>query len=167
MEEKGTIDTIFCTCNSHTISLLVSCPLFTRNLCISARGCPGAHVLVQQRRGSSPVTDACVQLAANLALFYSDARTERKSAVTCAEPKHVLKPPGAPLGAVQLRQESRVIVGYPDDVPDECHELRSESGQSADFYRTSNKSQNRKKTQVALQQKKDKAKQKKKQKKSQ
>ena len=54
-----------------------------------ARGQPGAHVLLQIRRGSPRPTDECMQFAANLAAFYSDARTERKAPVTTASPKHI------------------------------------------------------------------------------
>ena len=54
-----------------------------------ARGQPGAHVLLQIRRGSPRPTDECMKFAANLAAFYSDARTERKAPVTTASPKHI------------------------------------------------------------------------------
>jgi hypothetical protein len=70
-------------------------------------------------------------MCANLAAFYSDARTERKAQVTCAEPKHILKPRGAPLGAVKLRQELQSLVGRPHDAPDELKAARDERG--ADF----------------------------------
>ena len=60
-----------------------------------ARGCPGAHVLLCVRRGSVKPTDDDLQFAANLAAFYSDARTERRAPVTTAEPKHIQKPRGA------------------------------------------------------------------------
>ena len=71
-----------------------------------SRGCPGAHVLIQYRRGSPEPTDACWQFAANLAIFYSDNRTERKAEVTAAEAKHLLKPRGAPLGALKAKRRT-------------------------------------------------------------
>lgn len=118
-----------------------------------ARGSPGAHVLVLQRRGSDPVaTEDCLQLAANLAAFFSDARAERNVEVTAAEPKHVQKPRGAPLGAVKLREELRVFFGHPDAVPEDLKEARAVSGLS-DEYRIKDKSKLRKqnKQQVAKQ----------------
>jgi hypothetical protein len=125
-----------------------------------ARGSPGAHVLVVQRRGSDehPVaTPDCWQLAANLAAFYSDARTERTVMVVAAEPKHVLKPRGAPLGAVKVREEWRVLAGRPDDVPADLKEARSESGQS-DEYRQKDKSKLRKQNKQQAMNRKQKAK---------
>ena len=93
-----------------------------------ARGCPGAHVLLCNRRGSPEVTDDDLQFAADLAAFYSDARTERRAEVTTAEPKHITKPRGAPPGAVTLRQEGKTLLGKPDDVADELKEARELSG---------------------------------------
>ena len=98
------------------------------DLWLHARGCPGAHVLVQQRRGDPPMTPKCLQLAANLAAFYSDARTERKAVITVAEPKHIQKPRGAPLGAVKIRQELKSVIGNPMDVPEELKAAREENG---------------------------------------
>ena len=93
-----------------------------------ARGCPGAHVLLCVRRGSVKPTDDDLQFAANLAAFYSDARTERRAPVTTAEPKHIQKPRGAPPGAVKLRQEGPTLVGNPEDVDDVLKQAREESG---------------------------------------
>lgn len=116
------------------------------NYFASARGCPGAHVLIQQRRGSPRVTDECIQFAADLAVFYSDARSERSFDVTSAEPKHLLKPRGAPLGAVKLREEQRTYTGYPDQVDTELVLAREESGQG-DEYRFFDKAKHRRRTQ--------------------
>lgn len=93
-----------------------------------SRGCPGAHVLLQVRRGSPRPTEECMQFAANLASFYSDARTERKAPITTASPKHIQKPKGAPLGAVKVRQELNTLTGYPADVDDELKIARERSG---------------------------------------
>mmetsp|Transcript_14938 Transcript_14938/g.28122 ORF Transcript_14938/g.28122 Transcript_14938/m.28122 type:complete len:557 (-) Transcript_14938:172-1842(-) len=93
-----------------------------------ARGCPGAHVLLQVRTGSPIPTDSCLQFAANLAAFFSDWRTERKADVTMASPKHILKPRGAPLGAVKIRQELNTMTGYPSDVDEELKVAREKSG---------------------------------------
>lgn len=113
-----------------------------------SRGCPGAHVLIQQRRGNSVATDECIQFAADLACFYSDFRTERSASVTAAEPKHLQKPRGAPLGAVKLREEWKVFTGYPDAVPDELKHAREESGQP-EQYRSTDKAKHRKQTKQA------------------
>ena len=121
----------------------------------SARGCPGAHVLIQQRRGSPPVTDACLHFAADLAIFYSDARSEASFDVTTTEPKHLLKPRGAPLGAVKLRQESGTLVGRPDNVPAECKEARDASGQDTE-YRFQDKAKHRRRTREAAKKARDK-----------
>lgn len=117
-----------------------------KDIWMHSRGCPGAHVLIQWRRGSPEPTDACWQFAANLAIFYSDNRTEQKAQVTAAEAKHLLKPRGAPMGALKLREELRVLVGRPDDVPEDLKLARDESGQS-DEYRSSDKAKHRRHTQ--------------------
>jgi len=70
----------------------------------------------------------CLQMAADLAAFYSDLRTERKADVSYALPKYVTKPPRAPPGAVKVKKEEGVILGRPEDVPEECKERRLESG---------------------------------------
>lgn len=93
-----------------------------------ARGCPGAHVLLQVRRGSPKPTPQDLQFAANLAAFYSEFRTERKADVTLASPKHILKPRGAPLGAVKIRQEMNSWIGFPEDVDEEIKVARESSG---------------------------------------
>lgn len=110
-----------------------------------SRGCPGAHVIIQNRRGSPTPTPECIQFAANLAIFYSDFRSETKAMVTAAEPKHLQKPRGAPLGAIKVREEWKTFVGFPDQVPDELKIAREESGQS-DEYRSIDKAKHRRRT---------------------
>jgi predicted ribosome quality control (RQC) complex YloA/Tae2 family protein len=122
-----------------------------KDIWMHARGCPGAHVLIQWRRGSPEPTDACWQFAADLATFYSDARMERKAEVTAAEAKHLLKPRGAPLGAVKLRQELQVLVGRPENVDKSLKLARNESGQS-DEYRSMDKAKHRRHTQQVAKQ---------------
>lgn len=113
-----------------------------------SRGSPGAHVVIQNRRGGPTPTEACFQFAADLAVFYSDLRTEAKAEVTAAEPKHLLKPRGAPLGAIKIREEWRTFVGRPDQVPEELKVARDQSGQS-DEYRQEDKAKNRRRTKQA------------------
>jgi hypothetical protein len=52
------------------------------------------------------------------------------------------------MGAVQLRQEDKVVVGFPSDVPEDLRLARDESGQIEE-YRARDKSKNRKKTLTA------------------
>ena len=119
-----------------------------------ARGSPGAHVLVLDRRGSVRPTEDCLALAAHIAAFYSDGRTEVKVPITVAEPKHVVKPRGAPLGAVKLRQEGYVLYGCPDAVPQDLQEARAQSGVYASAeYRSADKAKHRKRTQAVQKQK--------------
>lgn len=99
---------------------------------LHARNSPGAHVLLQLSRAPryySEPEPACLQMAADLAAFYSDLRNELRADVTYTSPKHVSKPPCAPPGAVTLRKELGTAVGRPDEVPDECKAARWESGQ--------------------------------------
>jgi predicted ribosome quality control (RQC) complex YloA/Tae2 family protein len=113
---------------------------------LHARGTPGAHVVVPRRRGSPAMTDDCLQLAADLAAFYSDGRTERKVLVSVTEAKHLSKPRGAAMGAVNLREELQVLTGRPDYAPDELKEARAVSGRS-DEYRAADKAKLRKQSQ--------------------
>ena len=59
---------------------------------LHARNAPGAHVLLQLSRApryySEPEPD-CLQMAADLAAFYSDLRNEARADVTYTSPKHV------------------------------------------------------------------------------
>ena len=66
-------------------------------------------------KGRPAAEDDCLQMAADLAAFYSEMRDEGKVLVTYANPKHVTKPNGAPLGAVKLREEGGTLLGRPSD----------------------------------------------------
>ena len=62
------------------------------------RGSPGAHVVLQMSRIRGPRTrpsDECMQMAADLAAFYSEMRDENKVLVTYTSPRHITKPKGA------------------------------------------------------------------------
>ena len=108
-------------------------------------------MVIFNRRGGPKPTDACLQFAADLAIFYSDLRNEVKAPVSAAEPKHLLKPRGAPLGAIKVREEWRTFFGRPANVPDELKLAREESGQS-DEYRKEDKAKRRKRTKYAAEQ---------------
>jgi hypothetical protein len=117
-----------------------------------SRGCPGAHVLIQNRRGGPQPTDECLQFATNPAIFYSNLRMEVKTPVTAAEPKHLLnllKPRGAPLGAIKLREELMTLVGRPDQVPAELKVAREELGQSDGYRSMEDKAKHRRWTKQA------------------
>jgi hypothetical protein len=113
-----------------------------------SRGCPGAHVVIQNRRGGPTPTEDDFQFAADLAIFYSDLRNEARAPVSAAEPKHLLKPRGAPLGAIKVREEWRTFVGRPNHVPEELKEAREQSGLS-DEYRQEDKAKHRRRTRQA------------------
>ena len=108
----------------------------SNDLWLHARGVPGAHVLICSTHNARidindpkhPITEECLQYAANLAAFYSESRREVKTFITVAQPKHIVKPRNAPPGAVKLRQELRTIIGNPFDVPDELKEKRGDEG---------------------------------------
>jgi predicted ribosome quality control (RQC) complex YloA/Tae2 family protein len=69
-----------------------------------------------------------LQMAADLAAFYSDLRNERKAEVMFCNPKHISKPRKAPVGAVRVSKEGGTVLGRPEDVPDDCKEARAERG---------------------------------------
>jgi predicted ribosome quality control (RQC) complex YloA/Tae2 family protein len=121
----------------------------SNDIWMHSRGCPGAHVLLLNRRGGPQVTDDCLQFAADLAIFYSDLRNEAKAPVTAADPKHILKPRGAPLGAVKIREEWKTFIGRPDQVPNELKVAREKSGQT-DEYHILDKAKHRRRTKQAV-----------------
>ena len=132
--------------DNEAISLHLSKPT---DVWMHSRGCPGAHVLLCCRRGSPDITDDDLQFAADLAAFYSDARTERKSPITTCSPKHITKPRGAPLGAVSIRQEGKTLVGRPDNVSNDLKDAREKSGAAWDemgYRKLGTRSKNKKKT---------------------
>ncbi|KAL7541137.1 hypothetical protein ACHAXR_011988 [Thalassiosira sp. AJA248-18] len=124
-----------------------------------SRGCPGAHVLLCVRRGGPEVKDEDLQFAADLAAFYSDARTELRAKISTAEPKHITKPRGAPMGAVSIRQEGKTLVGRPDSVSDDLKEAREMSGAAWDemgYRKLGTRAKNKKKTAAVEKAKKEK-----------
>lgn len=125
-----------------------------------ARGCPGAHVLLCVRRGSPDVKDDDLQFAADLAAFYSDARTEVRAKISTAEPRHITKPRGAPMGAVSLRQEGKTLLGMPSNVSDDLKEARERSGAAWDelgYRKLGTRSKNKKKTSAVEKAKREKS----------
>lgn len=99
------------------------------------RDSPGAHVVLQLSQASTAARkatgDECLQLAADLAVFYSEMRSAGKASVSVTSPKHITKPRGAPLGAVRIRSEGPSLVGVPDNVPEELKALREQHERQA------------------------------------
>jgi hypothetical protein len=127
---------------------------YNNNKYASSRGCPGAHVLIQQARGCTVASEPDLQFAANLAILYSDARSEARFDVTTAQPKHLLKPQRAGPGAVKLRQEESVLTGYPQNVVGlaaaAAGDDESSSSLSDAEYRFQDKAKHRKQTKEAM-----------------
>jgi hypothetical protein len=129
---------------------------YNNNNYASSRGCPGAHVLIQQARGCTVASEPDLQFAANLAILYSDARSEVRFDVTTAQPKHLLKPQRAGPGAVKLRQEESVLTGYPQNVvglaaaAGDDESSSSSSSLSDAEYRFQDKGKHRKQTKEAM-----------------
>ncbi|GAB4820402.1 hypothetical protein N2152v2_007448 [Parachlorella kessleri] len=76
-----------------------------------ARGVPGAHVLLRVPDGRE-VGDADIRFAADLAAWFSKARSDGKVEVTSCSPADISKPKGAKPGQVLVKRE-RVVVGRP------------------------------------------------------
>ncbi|MGB5714513.1 MAG: NFACT RNA binding domain-containing protein [Waterburya sp.] len=72
---------------------------------------PGSHVLLRLDPGAV-ATDKDLQLTADLAAYYSQARESEQVPVIYTEPKHVYKPKGAKPGIAIYKQET-VIWGRP------------------------------------------------------
>ena len=124
---------------------------YNNNNYASSRGCPGAHVLIQQARGCTVASEPDLQFAANLAILYSDARSEVRFDVTTAQPKHLLKPQRAGPGAVKLRQEESVLTGNPQNVIGLTATAEDdESSPDAAEYRFQDKGKHRKQTKEAM-----------------
>ncbi len=72
---------------------------------------PGSHVLLRVAPGSTP-SDADLQLTADLASYFSQARDSEQAPIVVAQPKHLYKPKGAKLGMVIYKHET-VLWGKP------------------------------------------------------
>lgn len=76
-----------------------------------ARGVPGSHLIVRVPSGTEP-TQADLQFAANLSVYFSKARTAPRWDVTVCTGKDLKKPKGAKPGQVLVLKES-VVSGVP------------------------------------------------------
>lgn len=77
-----------------------------------ARGVPGAHLLLRLQGKKEAPSEEDIQYAADLAIWFSKSRDERRAEVTCADPKDIDKSKGAKPGQVMVRKEW-VVVGRP------------------------------------------------------
>lgn len=78
-----------------------------------ARGFPGAHAIVCVRDARDP-QDEDLQFAADLAAFFSKARSETRAPVIVADIQHVKRPKRAALGQVMVGKERAVLYGRPE-----------------------------------------------------
>lgn len=74
-----------------------------------ARHVPGSHVVLQTGNAKNVPKEA-IEAAAEIAAFYSDAKTQKHAPVAYTKKKFVRKPRGAAPGAVKLEKEEVVIV---------------------------------------------------------
>jgi predicted ribosome quality control (RQC) complex YloA/Tae2 family protein len=72
---------------------------------------PGSHVLLRVAPGST-ASDADLQLAADLASYFSQARDSEQAPIVYTQPKHLYKPKGAKPGMVIYKHET-VLWGRP------------------------------------------------------
>ena len=80
-----------------------------KDLWFHARDVPGSHVLLRSR---TPDRED-IQLAADIAAFYSKARDKQRVPVDYCEVRHVSRAAGSPTGTVET-QRTRFIMGVPN-----------------------------------------------------
>jgi predicted ribosome quality control (RQC) complex YloA/Tae2 family protein len=88
--------------DNEELSLRIARP---RDLWFHVRGMPGSHVLLRADADAEPDRDVLKQAAA-IAAYHSKARKGGIVAVSCAPAAQLSKPRGAPLGTVEIRQET-------------------------------------------------------------
>lgn len=79
------------------------------DLWFHARHVPGSHVVLQANNAKQIPKEA-IEQAAEIAAYYSDAKTQKHAPVAYTKKKFVRKPRGAAPGAVLLEKEEVVIV---------------------------------------------------------
>lgn len=84
------------------------------DLWFHAQEIPGSHVLLRLNAGDAP-SDETLQIAANIAAYYSRARQADQVPVVYTQPQHVYKPKGALPGMVLYKKE-KVVWAQPADV---------------------------------------------------
>ncbi len=77
---------------------------------LHARGTTGAHVILSNKRGTSPSPEALLD-AAHLAAHYSSSKNDSKVEVMHTEARHVKKTKGAAAGSVGVAKSKTMLVG--------------------------------------------------------
>ena len=80
------------------------------DLWLHARGVSGSHIVVKHKRKAETFPEPVIERAAELAAFYSKAKTSAMVPVAYTLKKYVRKPKGAAPGAVIMEKESVIIV---------------------------------------------------------
>ena len=80
------------------------------DLWLHARGVPGAHVVIRLAGRTATAPEAAIEVAARIAAYFSDARTQSLAPVIVAERKHVRPVKGGPAGAVRVDRERVLLV---------------------------------------------------------
>ena len=84
------------------------------DLWLHVRNVPGSHVVI--RSGGQPVNEETLQMAAQLAAYYSSVRGEKAVAVSVTERRFVTRVPNGHIGQVYIRNEETVTV--PAELPE-------------------------------------------------
>lgn len=82
----------------------------SQDLWLHVQGCPGSHVVIRVANRSGNMPRRTLIQAAQLAAYYSQARTHGKVAVDYTLRKYVHKPKKAKPGLVTISQEKTIIV---------------------------------------------------------
>ena len=98
----------------------------SEDLWLHAEGFPGSHVVIRMRGRTGGVPRGTLVEAAQLAAYYSQARSHGKVAVSYTLKKYVRKPRKSPPGLVTLTHEKTVIVK-----PDKALVARLAAGQGS------------------------------------
>ena len=82
----------------------------SEDLWLHVEGFPGSHVVVRTRGRTGGVPRRTLIEAAQLAAYYSQARSHGKVAVSYTLKKYVRKPRKSPPGLVTITQEKTILV---------------------------------------------------------
>lgn len=80
---------------------------------LHARGAPGSHVII--RNGGQPVQPETLQMAAQLAAYYSKLRGEKAATIIFTPRRFISRAPGGHTGQVTVREEATITV--PGELP--------------------------------------------------
>ena len=80
------------------------------DLWLHARGVPGSHVVIRRPNKTTQVPRPIIEAAAQIAAYFSDARTQPLAPVIVTERKYVRPVKGGPPGLVRVDREDVVMV---------------------------------------------------------